>query len=331
MLEHGIPQKRRGLFVCLLLFYVLLGFSVSVSAGEVTILTPINGSVIYARKPVTHLVVKVTNRVDLMQLELEGDGAVLKPTGTWSNKKNHYVHFTMLLKPGRNEFLLNPGEKIIKVSYKPLRTLINIDFEAPSVYRFHRKEVIPTECGLCHTEKYPARSGIDAEEQRLLYGVFAFSPECYSCHQDQVSGSKWQHGPAANLLCNTCHKVADKGGKIAIPGGKMIDLCSKCHVYARAWSKMNHMHGPTGTGDCTICHNPTATSISTSYGRMGPVISVLLVIETNSVILWSRVRYGFDHMELYRVADVLLVIVPTPLPTGSSFISRSMICAQVVI
>jgi len=256
--KQGSAQKRRVFARIFSLFVVLILplFAGPVVAGEITVLTPMAGSVIYARQPLTHLVVKVTNSVDLNQLVLEGKDDPIKPAGVWNSKGNFYIHFTLGLKPGRNSFVLNPGDQEIKVSYRPLRTLININFDAPTVYRFHRKEKIPAECGQCHTSDLPAELGVDPEQQKLLYGNFAFSPECYSCHPGQVRGSNWQHGPAANILCNTCHNNPDAGGKISVPGGKMIDLCSKCHVYARGWSKMAHMHGPTGTGDCTICHNP---------------------------------------------------------------------------
>ncbi|MDH5297684.1 MAG: hypothetical protein OEV91_01545, partial [Desulfobulbaceae bacterium] len=89
-----------------------------------------------------------------------------------------------------------------------------------------------------------------------LYGASSYTPLCYSCHRAQVNKSTWQHSPAANLLCRTCHQDAEKGGRIAFPRGNPAELCFQCHVYARNWTKMGHMHGPTGTGDCTICHNP---------------------------------------------------------------------------
>lgn len=252
-------KKGRGWRRVLIALTVFLVHSVAAAAvaGDVVIMTPMQDSIIYARRPVTHLVVKVFNAVDLQRLHLEGEGdELIKPSGVWSVRDEHYAHFTMRLKSGRNKFVLNPGSQAIKVSYRPLRTLINMDFEAPAVYRFHRKEAIPAACGQCHTSELPADSGLDPKQQKLMYGEFAFSPECYSCHRSQASGSKWQHGPAANVLCNLCHKDPDKGGRIAIPGGKPAENCFKCHVQGRQWSKMAHMHGPTGTGDCTICHNP---------------------------------------------------------------------------
>ena len=220
---------RRSLFVLSAVLVLLV--AASAVAGEITVLTPMQDSVIYARRPVTHLVVKVANAVDVQRLQLEGDGDVpIKPTGVWGYKEEQYAHFTLGLKSGRNKFVLNPGGQVIKVSYRPLRTLINIDFEAPTVYRFHRKGAIPSVCGQCHSADLPADSGLDAGQQKLWYGDFAFSPECYSCHRSKASGSKWQHGPAANVLCNICHKDQAKGGQISIPGGKPADNCFKCHV-----------------------------------------------------------------------------------------------------
>jgi len=240
--------------VSILALFLFL-FAAPAAAAEFTILTPLADSVVYAREPETHLVVKVANAGDLARLHIEG-GTEVRQLGRWQHDESYYVHFALGLKPGRNSFTVAPFNQRIKFSYRPLRTLINIDFAPPAVYRFHRNQKMPAECGHCHTDQLPADSAIDPKRLRQMYGDFSFSPECYSCHKKLANGSAWQHSPAANLLCKTCHEEQANPGRVIIPGGKPAELCFECHVYARNWNTMGHMHGPTGTGDCTICHNP---------------------------------------------------------------------------
>jgi predicted CXXCH cytochrome family protein len=34
------------------------------------------------------------------------------------------------------------------------------------------------------------------------------------------------------------------------------NICFRCHVNKKTWLQKSHIHGPVGTGDCTVCHNP---------------------------------------------------------------------------
>jgi predicted CXXCH cytochrome family protein len=233
--------------VCLAVLLLLTRLA---SADTITITNPPAQSIYYARSPYIHLVIKLTNRSDLSRLKLEAQNEKIMPVGEWQKDSITYVHFRLFLKPGKNAFEINPGAKNISVNYRPLRSLLNVNIDAPSVFMFHKKEVVPAECGLCHTEELPA----DSKIEKPLYG--AFSPLCFSCHKEITAKSTWKHSPVVNVLCETCHKPDPKVDSIILPLGKVDVLCFRCHVNQKNWKTMAHVHGPAGTGDCTVCHNP---------------------------------------------------------------------------
>lgn len=239
-----------GITIALCCAVVMFLPGISSAADPYTIMNPPSQSIYYARAPYIHVILKLTNRNDLSRIKIEAQNEKIVPVGEWQKDGVTYIHYRLFLKAGKNTFEVNPGAKNINVNYRPLRSLLNVNTDSPLVFLFHSKEVVPAECLQCHTEELPA----DTKIERPLYGPF--SPLCFSCHKDIATKSPWRHSPVANVLCKTCHQADPSVDKISMPLGKVDVLCFRCHVNEKKWKTQAHVHGPVGTGDCTVCHNP---------------------------------------------------------------------------
>lgn len=241
-------------FVCqIVILCTVLGAVSSVEAGEISVLAPTAvESTIYSRNKIVNVVVKVNDSSDLNRLAmvLERDGRRFEPIGRHVKNGVYFVHYSLPLKRGKNNFVLSPIRRSIKIKFVPLASLLNVNFEKPGTYLFHRDETIPAVCAGCHTSKLPSGAKFD----RVQYG--RFSPECYSCHGSVASASEWRHFPSSGLLCMVCHQSDPNKKGLEIPTGKVEGLCFECHINDSKWISMKHIHGPVGTGDCTICHDP---------------------------------------------------------------------------
>jgi len=249
-----IAQMRKQSAVSL--FYLLGVFSLTAAspgvAEGVTLLTPESACIVFARTPSYHFVVEVDGKEELKELRLQAKSENIVPLATRKKNDIYYVHYRVPLIPGENKFLLSPGSKQIVIDYKPLRTLLNANLNAAGVYLYHRTETMHQECRQCHeVESVPD----DFFVKPTPYGQN--SPLCYTCHKAIFEETKWQHSPAANLLCETCHQQEKDVGRISVSIGKDASLCYHCHlVKGKAWGDMAHIHQPVGFGVCSICHNP---------------------------------------------------------------------------
>lgn len=249
-LMKGLAVRSAGIQVLLVLLLTI--WQGEAMAGDITLLSPTKDCVVYARTPTTHMVISVSDKNDLKSLRLESASELVPPRSIHHKTKGYFLHYRVPLKPGKNIFTLNPGGMEITLDYKPLRTLLNANFDAPDVFLYHRDGTMHDECRECHEvptvpEDYYVRP--------TTYG--SNSPTCYSCHHAIFEETVWQHSPAANLLCETCHREDDKVGRISVTVGKDATLCYQCHlVKGKAWGEMAHIHQPVGFGVCSICHNP---------------------------------------------------------------------------
>lgn len=243
-------------FFCLFPFFFLTDLCFAYA-----ILSPVSSKVIIiqGRRPQSTLILKLTDNKELASLRVAttskraGENHAINASGTYQKNGITYIHYTLPLQKGKNIFIIKPGKKKVKIHYKPVRTLLNIDFEDPETFLFHRTAVIPKECNLCHNEQLPVDAGLD--ENRLKKNG-AYSPECYSCHRRLHSKNEWLHGPTANILCMSCHRKGTGKTKITMLTGRVDDVCFQCHVNKTKLLNQKHVHGPVGTGDCTICHDP---------------------------------------------------------------------------
>ncbi len=246
----GPPPTEIGrhgpLIGCLLSIFLFLGLNSGLVMAQ-EIITPKDGAIIYARQPTTHMVISQKENRGLKQLRVSDGNIVISALGVWQESGTYYVHFRIPLRAGKNRFEILPSGKKITIKYRPLRSLLNANFNAKNVYLFHRDKLLPKACTSCHDpNKITPNKGLSGEAQ----------PLCYSCHKNILEKTTWQHSPAANTLCLACHQESTKPMQITIPKGKVEAVCFKCHVNQKNWLNMGHVHGPVGTGDCTVCHNP---------------------------------------------------------------------------
>ncbi|MFC1523475.1 cytochrome c3 family protein [Thermodesulfobacteriota bacterium] len=225
-------------------------------ASDFTVLTPPERSIIHSRRAFTHMIVKVKGTGNVERIHLtratkkKGEESRIRPAGVWEKDGNSYLHYRLPLRPGKNIFEVDPGDYKTRITYKPLRSLLNVKLDSPKIHVFHREEVNPPECAICHDKNLPK----DTKIIRPRYGPF--SPLCYSCHRAVTEMSTWKHSPVLSVFCRSCHQEDPAVDKITLPLGKVDDLCFTCHMNQRGWQSEAHVHGPVGTGDCTVCHNP---------------------------------------------------------------------------
>lgn len=248
---HNRKPKRNSMAITML-FLFFLGTQIFPDSGfaaeaEPAILSPAANATIFARRPLTHLILRQQDSATAQQIRVRSGDLLLSPQGIWQHQGTHYLHFRLPLAPGKNNFELIPSEKKISIRYKPLRSLLNVDLNEKDVYLFHRNDILPQNCTPCHDpSKIKTSAGISGEPQ----------PLCFSCHKTILEKTSWEHSPATNNQCLACHQKSDSPLKVGIPEGKTESICFRCHVNKKSWLTKNHIHGPVGTGDCTVCHNP---------------------------------------------------------------------------
>lgn len=106
--------------------------------------------------------------------------------------------------------------------------------------------------------------------------VLADDAACLKCHAKGMQG-KSLHAPMAGK-CAECHGEVDASqtphksmGKF--PSGLVTDvpaLCHKCHD--KKEYEGTSVHGPVGTGQCTICHAAHASENATLLTREGSAL-----------------------------------------------------------
>jgi len=230
-------------------------------AGAYEVLTPpLKDKVqVHARRAESHLVIKAAGKDEAAQIKVgrvvnkEGESKAVAPLGSWERDGAVYLHYLLRLEKGSNTYAINPGEQELAIRYQPLRTLLKLDPNDPASYLFHRNDVVPSACALCHDDNLPADARLDV---KTLAKNADFSPVCYSCHRRLTTENKWLHGPAASVACLTCHRSGNGNRKITTLVGRVDDACFSCHINKRKWTKNAYVHGPAATGDCTVCHDP---------------------------------------------------------------------------
>jgi predicted CXXCH cytochrome family protein len=262
LIQHKIissPLKQAQSSLLVLAFLSLFPFT-GQQALAVTILTPepTGKLMIQSRRATTSLIIKV-NEQELANLRVAKEGnrnseaKSIDPMGQWKNNGSIFMHYTLPLKKGTNTFIIYPEERELKIRFRPIRTLLNVNFEDPAAYLFHRNAVVPKACSTCHTEKLPEDAGLDIKR---LQKNEDFSPICFSCHRQLISSSMWLHSPSANVYCMSCHQEGQGNTQITVISGRVDQICFECHVNKKKFKDQAHVHGPVGTGDCTVCHDP---------------------------------------------------------------------------
>ncbi len=216
------------------------------SWSKTVFLTPKAGFVVCSSR--IHVIVASTEVIKTIKLEHFQEGELesyrkIKPIKVARKGKFLVYHFRVVLLPGKNAIQAIPAKASIVILYHPSTPGVEPMTSHQVLYFFHTKNR-ETPCIQCHDKSKRAEK-----------------KSCKTCHSDIIGNSAgWAHGPAANWECTSCHNPAyDKNGVHYQPfflGG--YRLCISCHISKRVWLDMHHIHGPVGTGKCTVCHNPHA-------------------------------------------------------------------------
>ena len=257
---YGTRRNPWVLITLTLLMFLALNVPGQTKVLAYSVLTPSGERLLVnTRRATTHMIIQAASESErrkiMVQKSLAEDrNQEISPLGYWQENGIYYIHFLLPLKKGTNTFLVKPGNRQIRIRYRPLRTLLNIDFEKSKAYLFHRRVPVPRVCAKCHKNQLAKNAGLNIPSQAKRSQDY--SPSCYSCHRQLLTSSPWKHGPAANLQCMGCHSGTKGPGQITILTGKVTKNCLECHVNSREWENMSHIHGPVGVGDCTVCHDP---------------------------------------------------------------------------
>ncbi len=284
------------LYFAILLIVILIS-AVAESAYCYKVVVPDNTRVkMHSRRPFLHVVVRANSGTEAKQIRLEvikrrSKNIEVKRLGAWEKNGKIYLHFKLPLSSGRNRFVINPGDRSLSVLYTPLRTLLNMAQLGHSTYEYHKNGKEPLECGQCHGTALP--KDVTFKLRKNLRQCEVFTSRCYSCHRDLIEDSKWTHSPAANLYCGSCHDLGPNNNNAKhLINTKIDQSCFQCHVTGRKWGKMSHVHGPVGTGDCTVCHDPHGEKYQYQLWANGKA-EICVTCHTNKEKLIKNTPLGF--------------------------------------
>jgi len=78
---------------------------------------------------------------------------------------------------------------------------------------------------------------------------------CFECHDEELIGQKFKHGPAGLGACNQCHDPHASSIKPLLKA-EQRPLCTSCHEeIGEAIESAEYVHDPVEEG-CTDCHSP---------------------------------------------------------------------------
>lgn len=237
-------RRASSLLLLLLLACGLAVDSFPATAETVEILTPRSGSVILARHPETHMVLRQSGSGPAW---VEVEGKRLEPQLRVEGQGDTFLHFRLPLKSDLNDFSVFPGDLPLVVTYRPLRAGLNSNAIGKNVYLFHQGEQLPSSCRGCHDLQ--RSSPIGTTGLRSQDG-------CVSCHANVVDQTPVRHSTTVNRQCLTCHQQYLKPWRIGFAASAVEDLCVTCHTGKKEWSSRSSIHGPMVAGGCTLCHNP---------------------------------------------------------------------------
>ena len=110
-----------------------------------------------------------------------------------------------------------------------------------------------------------------------------------TCHENNLTGKRFQHEPAAAGMCTSCHDPhASEHEKLLAADPR--ELCYSCHD-KKAFSK-KYAHSPVAAGQCLACYNPHASDID--FDLIEPLGRLCVKChEKTSSGKHVLIRYGF--------------------------------------
>ncbi len=151
--------------------------------------------------------------------------------------------------------------------FSEIRRYVYVELELKQRFKFppkrYKKNFFHTDekeaqCKKCHD--------MTLNERKDIAFIDVSESNCYSCHKNLLK-EKYEHAPAANWLCTSCHDGSSgidnakdaKKSKYLAPE-PIADTCFKCHKKTKAlWDGYRYKHDPLDNGKCNKCHNPHAS------------------------------------------------------------------------
>jgi len=141
-------------------------------------------------------------------------------------------------------------------------------------------------CSICHLSPH------EKEEPEL--SLMSDVPDlCFICHENSLTGKRFQHEPAAAGNCTSCHDPhASEHEKLLAADPR--ELCYRCHD-KKAFSK-KYVHSPVAAGQCLACHKPHASD--TDFNLNEPLESLCVKCHektSSGTHVLTRYRFGETH------------------------------------
>ena len=239
---------KSTVFGCLFIVCGLLAPGLSVSAHAFSIAFP---------PPQSYVETEAVNIV--LKLGDESLDSIVATVNTFSYPARkvtpgaEYLCFGITLATGKNVIVLDGYTKKKKVVSRELEIFFRSPLKNSSKRKSRRfkRYVFHTEnnekaCGSCHNMD-PGLADLNPARPE--------DSPCYSCHNNKLTRANL-HVPSQKWECLQCHELKKDGPKYSVPKPVEI-LCYRCHgKKVSGWKKMKMVHGPTGLGQCTLCHDP---------------------------------------------------------------------------
>lgn len=250
--RSGLPGGRALNRVGFILFLSTLCLAMAASAAQARtglpdLLTPRQGATVYARNPLTHIVLRRPASAATGRVRVEKTGAILDPIVSMDDGESAFLHFRVPLEPGLNNFTILPEGEKVKLNYRRVQAALNPDSFDKKVFLFHRSNDLPKLCRECH----------DLHETETIEPVgMKKQTGCATCHETIVEKGSWKHSTTVSEQCLSCHQQSRKPWRIGFPPFKIQGICFNCHTGKKAWFSRKYFHGPLYIGGCTLCHDP---------------------------------------------------------------------------
>ena len=248
--------------VCLAISLLLFGVAGLAQAAALTVLTPADK--VYLESEQLNLVLSVSDMNATSVAVSVGGKNYRSELKTLGREKRLCLAVTLLNGLNKIELIVAGSAGVIErrtLAVYLRSPLLKQYQKPPDDFKRHYFHTDSGEmlCAGCHR--------MEATLKDLYPEKIADSP-CYVCHKNK-SVPTFKHKPVSSGACFSCHQVADGKRKYSTKKPDQV-TCLVCHsAEGKLWKGKRVQHGPTATGNCTICHNPHGSNYA-SFVHLQP-------------------------------------------------------------
>ena len=115
-------------------------------------------------------------------------------------------------------------------------------------------------------------------------------PLCFQCHDEELIGEEYAHGPAEQGECAVCHDP-HASAEPSLLREEVVELCGECHDdITESIAESEYVHDPAQES-CVDCHNPH----SGPYPRMLPAEKRQVCNECHDDVVEEAETATVDH------------------------------------